>query len=194
MPLKPHNGRPRRATILAGTLGTFPLELFLQPSPLQTGSGRKKVLVRKFSRDVHSGYATPSSFAHNGVLELIDQSGKVLTLEADTVKTFCFVREFLQGEDPERLARRVFAGRPRTPGLWVRLRFRDGDEMEGLVNNDLSLLDPEGIQFTPPDLRSNTQRVFVPRTALTALEILAVIRPPSAPRRKAAEQERLFAE
>ncbi len=143
---------------------------------------------------MHSGYASPSNFAHNGLLELIDQGGKVLTLQTEDVKTLCFVRDFLPGDDPERLTRRVFAGRPRSPGLWIRLRFRDGDEMEGLANNDVSLLDPEGIQFTPPDLRSNTQRIFVPRAALTSLEVLAVIRPPSAPRRTAAQQEGLFAE
>jgi hypothetical protein len=143
---------------------------------------------------VQSGYASPSNFARNGLLELIDQSGKVLTLQTGDVKMLCFVREFLQGDDPERLARRVFAGRPRSPGLWLRLRFRDGDEMEGLAGNDASLLDPEGIQFTPPDLRSNTQRIFVPRPALTSLEVLAVIRPPSATRKKAEQQEGLFSE
>lgn len=142
---------------------------------------------------MQSGYASPSNFACNGLLELIDPSGKVLTLQTGDVKMLCFVREFLQGDDPERLARRVFAGRPRSPGLWLRLRFRDGDEMEGLASNDASLLDPEGIQFTPPDLRSNTRRIFVPRSALTTFEVLAVIRP-SAPRKKAEQQEGLFSE
>lgn len=158
-------------------------------------SSRKKVIVRKFTRDWQSGYVDPSGFAHDGQLELLDLTGKVLLLTLKDVKTVCFVREFLTTDpsNPERLLRRNFAARPRTPGLWLRLRFRDGDEIEGLASNDLSLLDPEGIQFAPPDLRSNTQRVFVPRTAIQSLEILAVIGSGTRRKTDVVEQERLFA-
>jgi hypothetical protein len=158
-----------------------------------TGSSRKKVIVRKFSRDWLSGYADPLRFAAAGErLELLDMSGKVMTLATEDVKMMCFVREFLPGEDPERLIRRRFTSRPRTPGLWLRLRLRDGDEMEGLASNDLSLADPIGLQFTPPDMRSNTQRIFVPRAALQSLEVVAVIHPGARRRTLLAEQEGLF--
>ena len=35
--------------------------------------------------------------------------------------------------------------------------------------------DAEGFLINPPDLRTNTQRIFVPRTALDSLTVLAVI-------------------
>jgi hypothetical protein len=133
------------------------------------------VIVRKFGRDWQAGYADPQGFAREGRLELLDLSGTVVAIGLDQVKRLSFVREFLQGEDPERLVRRSFASRPRAPGVWLRLRFRDGEEIEGLANNDASLLEGEGIQFAPPDLRSNTQRMFVPRVAIESLEIVAVI-------------------
>jgi hypothetical protein len=41
--------------------------------------------------------------------------------------------------------------------------------------NDLSLTTAEGFLINPPDLRSNVQRMFVPRTALESLNVLAVI-------------------
>jgi hypothetical protein len=41
--------------------------------------------------------------------------------------------------------------------------------------NDLSLTSAEGFLINPPDLRSNVQRLFVPRTALESLTVLAVI-------------------
>jgi Family of unknown function (DUF6982) len=41
--------------------------------------------------------------------------------------------------------------------------------------NDLSLTTAEGFLINPPDLRANTQRIFVPRTALESLTVLAVI-------------------
>jgi len=59
--------------------------------------------------------------------------------------------------------------------LWVRLRFKDNEVLEGMMANDLSLTTAEGFLINPPDLRSNTQRIFVPRTALESLTVLAVI-------------------
>jgi hypothetical protein len=59
--------------------------------------------------------------------------------------------------------------------LWVRLRFKDNEVLEGMMPNDLSLDTAEGFLINPPDLRSNTQRLFVPRSALESLTVLAVI-------------------
>lgn len=156
-------------------------------------SSRKKAIVRKFSRDWQTGYVSPQGFAHSGELEMLDMSGKVLAVSLDEIKWICFVREFPAGEDPERLMRRTFTSRPRTPGVWLRMRLRDGEDMEGLASNDASLLEPEGILFAPPDMRSSTQRVFVPRTALQSLEIVAVIHPRKRRKAYADEQEGLFA-
>ena len=150
-------------------------------------------MVRKFSRDWLSGYVAPQGFVRDGRIELLDAGGKVLTVALDEVKTMCFVRDFLGGDDPERMLRRSFTSRPRTPGLWLRMRLRDGEELEGLASNDVSLVEPEGIQFAPPDLRSNTQRIFVPRAAIQTLEVVAVIHPSTRRRPEVAGQEGLFA-
>src|SRR6266481_4128452 len=42
-------------------------------------------------------------------------------------------------------------------------------------DTDLMQNPAEGFLMNPPDLRSNTQRVFVPREALTSVTVLAVI-------------------
>jgi Family of unknown function (DUF6982) len=39
----------------------------------------------------------------------------------------------------------------------------------------LMQVSPEGFLISPPDTRSNTQRIFVPRTALTEMVVLGVI-------------------
>jgi hypothetical protein len=57
----------------------------------------------------------------------------------------------------------------------VRLKFKDNEVLEGMMPNDLSLTTAEGFLINPPDLRSNTQRIFVPRSALDSLTVLAVI-------------------
>jgi hypothetical protein len=156
-------------------------------------SSRKKAIVRKFSRDWQTGYVSPQGFARDGRLEMLDMAGKVLAVSLDEIKMVCFVREFSTGDEPERLMRRTFTSRPRTPGVWLRMRLRDGEDMEGLASNDASLLEPEGILFAPPDMRSNTQRIFVPRTALESLEIVAVIHPRKHRRAQVDDQEGLFA-
>ncbi len=63
--------------------------------------------------------------------------------------------------------------------------MKDNDLIEGLAQNDVSLL--EGLFLVPPDMRSNTQRIYLPRQAITELEILAVIK--AAARREAAAAE-----
>src|SRR6266516_6303884 len=141
-------------------------------------STHKKVIVRKMDRDTVSGYVSPSQFVHEGKLELLNTSGTVIAMELRDIKGVYFVREF---GDSESLTRKTFTSRPRTEGLWVRLKFKDNEVLEGMMPNDLSLTIGEGFLINPPDLRSNTQRIFVPRLALEALTVLAVI---GAPRRR----------
>lgn len=158
-------------------------------------ASRKKAILRKFTRDWVAGYLPPMGFAFGGKLELLDLSGKVTAFDLKDVKWVCFVRDFNSGEtnNPERLLRKNFAARPRSEGLWLRLRLKDGELIEGLATNDLSLIDAEGLFLTPPDTRSNTQRIFVPRSSVVEMEVVAVI---GAAKRKQPppEQERLFHE
>ena len=77
--------------------------------------------------------------------------------------------------NPERLLHKRFAIRPRTPGLWLRMTLTDGEELEGLAANDRSLIEGAGLLLTPPDTRSNTQRIYVPRQAIQTLEVVGMI-------------------
>jgi hypothetical protein len=135
-------------------------------------STHKKVVVRKMDRDSINGYVAPANFVREGKLELLNTSGNVVAIELRDIKVVYFVREF--GEI-ESLNRKTFTTRPRTEGLWVRLKFKDNEIVEGLMPNDLSSNQAEGFLINPPDLRSNTQRMFVPRSALEGLTVLAVI-------------------
>ncbi len=135
-------------------------------------STHKKVVIRKVDRDTLNGYVNPNSFIAEGKLEVLNTSGNVVSIDLKDVKSVYFVREF---GDSESLSRKTFTSRPRTEGLWVRLRFRDNEMMEGLMQNDLTSITGDGFLINPPDTRSNTQRIFVPRCALTSLTVLGVI-------------------
>ena len=135
-------------------------------------STHKKVTVRKMDRDSVNGHVAPSNFIREGKLELLNTAGNVVAIDLRDIKGVYFVREF---GDSESLLRKTFTSRPRTEGLWVRLKFKDNEVLEGMMPNDLSLSMSEGFLVNPPDLRSNTQRIFVPRSALDSLTVLAVI-------------------
>src|SRR4051812_44559064 len=135
-------------------------------------STHKKVVVRKFDRDSLNGFVASNNFVSEGKLQILNTAGNVVLIELREVKGVYFVREF---GDSESLTRKTFTTRPRTEGLWVRLRFRDNEVLEGLMPNDLNQTMAEGFLVNPPDQRSNTQRIFVPRTALESLTVLAVI-------------------
>jgi hypothetical protein len=162
-------------------------------------SSRKKAIARRFTRDWVVGYvvfdgSSPSGFLREGGLEMLALDGKVIALDLKTVKWLCFVRDFNSGEpeNPERLLRKTFSGRPRTEGLYLRVTLTDGELIEGIASNDLSLVTSEGILLTPPDTRSNTQRLWIPASSLATLEVAAVIG--AAAKKKPAEerQESLF--
>ena len=156
---------------------------------------RKKVIVRRFSPGPLWGYLPLTGLLHEenrDALGLLDLSGRVQAVPLADVKYACFVRDFNAADhaNPERLSRKTFPGRPRTEGLWLRLTLRDGDLLEGLAPLDLALADgwtaDRGVHLVPPDVRGNTQRIFVPREAIASLEAVAVITTPS--RRKPLQQ------
>jgi hypothetical protein len=162
---------------------------------------RKPVIVRKFSRDWCAGYAGASlgqnaSLSQSGAdpgaaeLEILDLGGKVLHIGWEQVKWVCFVRDLPSGDsaNPERLLHKRFSTRPRSPGLWLRMTLTDGEELEGLAANDRSLIEGAGLLVTPPDTRSNTQRIYVPRQAIQTLEVVSRIGAAGRKRSEAAAQ------
>jgi hypothetical protein len=162
----------------------------------------KKVIVRTLAQAVHAGYLPASGFVAEGKVPLLDLTGRVTAIPLAGVRYIAFVRDFNLDDaaDPERLTRRAFLGRPRTEGLWVRIAFAAGDTLEGLAPLDAGLLDglveDGGLFLVPPDIRSNTQRLFVPRSAIAELQVLGVVTTPSKTRPAVPEsrQDTLFPE
>jgi hypothetical protein len=148
-------------------------------------SAHKKVIVRRNRGEILPGYLGLSGFVRNRALDLLDLSGRVVPLGLNDIKMISYVREFNLNDlvNPERLTRRTFLARPRTEGLWLRMTFTSGEMLEGLAPTDLTLLDDlvndAGLFLIPPDIRSNTQRIFVPRTSISELTLLAVVTSPS---------------
>ena len=152
---------------------------------------RKKVVVRSLDGEVSWCYLPQSGFVDNGRIEALDISGRAIAFELSKIKTIAYVKDFNLDDsvDPERIGRRCFLGRPRGDGIWLKAEFRDGEALEGLVHFDASFMDSlmedRGFRMVPPDARSNTQMVFVPRAALSGVEVLGYVAAPGKKKAKA---------
>jgi len=155
-------------------------------------ASNKKVLISRFDRESLEGFVQTPAGLDGDAIELLRPEGSVVRIPFAETKLVCFVRDFGGGETWR--DHRAFATRPKTSGLWVRFRFRDGDQLEGLLPNNLLSIEEAGFTLIPPDPSFQNQRIFIPRLALAGVEVLGVIgsplrrRPPS---KKPASQDQL---
>lgn len=138
-----------------------------------SSSTSKRVRVLRFDREPVDGFVHPQTFQTPQGVEMLSRDGNILTLPYNEVKVVCFVQDF--EDPPPDLNNRTFQSRPKTAGLWIRVAFRDGALLDGIFPNNLLQMEPYGFTFTPPDLAVSPQRVFVPRTAVKSLHVLAVV-------------------
>ncbi len=152
------------------------------------GSANKKVLIARFDRETLSGFVrSPDGFEPDG-FDLLTPEGAHVRVAYSEIKVVCFVKDFEAGETWQK--QRSFATRPKSPGIWVRFAFRDGDMLEGIAPNNLLLVEGAGFHVIPPDPTFQNQRIFVPRAALNEVQVLGVIGSPLKRRKPAAEPAR----
>ena len=140
--------------------------------PSAATTTHKKAQVVLAGRKAVRGYLNPSNLGATESLDLLTPDGEHRSLALADIRAVYFVHEFTDDIEP---VRKTFLSRPKLDGLWVRLRFRDGDSIEGVVPNDLLGLLDGGVQITPPDLHGNVTRIFIPRAALAEMTVLGVV-------------------
>lgn len=145
-----------------------------------SGSTTKKVVVRRFEREPLQGFVSPQSYLGPAGVELLTPGGAVVVVPYQELKSVCFVRDWVD-DPPEQ---KVFLTRPKMDGLWVRMHFRDGEVMDGILSNNLLQWEAYGFTVVPPEPASNNQRIFLPRQALLEMQVLGVVGSPLTRRRK----------
>lgn len=143
------------------------------------------------------GYVSPHAYLRPDGIELMGRDAQLTVIPYRDVRAVYFVRNFDIELDARE--RKVFGSRPKLDGLWVRMKLRDNETLEGVMPNNLLMVGEHGLTVTPPDANSNVQRIFVPREALQELTVVGVIGSPMRrPRKKravpAGEQAGLFEE
>ncbi len=144
-------------------------------------ASNKKVLISRFDRESLQGFVQTPAGLEGDAIELLRPEGNVVRVPVSETKLVCFVRDFASPATLKENAWRehpAFVTRPKTAGLWVRFRFRDGDWLEGLLPNNLLQFEASGFHAIPPDPSFQNQRIFIPRPALTGVEVLGVIGSP----------------
>lgn len=135
------------------------------------GSTTKKVQIWRFDREVLSGFVNPNAYLTSDGVEVLTRAGNVTHASYSDIKAVLFVRDF-DGASETASARRGFLSRPKLDGLWLRLTYRDGDTQEAVMPNNLLHVEPLGFNLIPPE---TTQRLWVPRQAVTTVQVLGVI-------------------
>ncbi len=139
------------------------------------------MIVRRFDRESVSGFVNPFGYLQAHAIEVLRPDGSLAQLPYSEVRCVAFVKEFQDAEEP----RRVFLNRPKLEGLWVRMVFRDGEVMDGILPNNLLAWETPGFTVTPPETDGNNQRIFVPREALRSMQVLGVVGSPLRGKKKA---------
>lgn len=144
----------------------------------------QKIVVQFGERSVKGFLESPgwmpqafaSGAARNGALENLRirhlDSGKVEEIPIGNVKAVFYVRSF-EG-DPGHANLNFYSRAPIADGIWMRVEFRDGEVMEGLVLNSLQYLVEPGFFILPTSPDSNNELVYVLKSWLADHRVLGL--------------------
>ena len=138
-----------------------------------TASTAKRAVLYRFDRQPIEVLVNGGTYLSDEGLEAVTPDGIFHKLPFASVKALCFFSE--SGPQDLFTQHRFFERRPKSPGLWTRFTFRDGDLLDGILSHNLLEWPAAGYLITPPHSGSTRQRVFVPRAAIIATELRGVV-------------------
>jgi hypothetical protein len=104
-------------------------------------------------------------------IRIID-TGKSMKIPMSSLKALYFVKSF-EGKGTYKEIK-FFEGHPAIEGLWVRLKFQDGEWTEGVVRNSRHFMTEPGFLVKPPDPQSNNEILYIIKAFLTEFQVLGV--------------------
>ena len=137
---------------------------------LSDGTLLKGYLYDAESFDPLSAGLTGKSLPAKIKLELSSGARKIIDLAS--AKALFFVKT-LEGKT-DYVELKFFERNPQIEGLWIKIRFRDGEVTEGIVHNSLPFIADSGFFLRPPDPQSNNRVVYVVKNFLTDFRILGI--------------------
>ena len=149
-------------------------------------SGSDSVVIRCGARIVKGHLEWPRWSAADGEAPSADGQAcdvfRVRNLEtnvmeeipAGEISAVFFVGDFTG--DPERCDLRFHAQEQVLPGIWIQVKFFNGEVIEGVVENSIRYLADPGFFLRPTDPGSNNKLVYVMKSAIVEHHVLGVTR------------------
>lgn len=115
----------------------------------------------------HAPQGSPESFRVRSLdMESVEE------VSADAIKAIFYVNCF-EGDSKHEILN-FHSRAPIVHGIWMRLQFRDGEVMEGIVYNSIRYLVDPGFFLMPTDPDSNNRLVYVRKDWLTDHRVLGM--------------------
>ncbi len=141
------------------------------------GQLSRKVIIRYVDGSLVRGFLGPEDEAtlqKNETVPFViqDVSGHSQEVRPSRIKAVFFVKTFEGSPDYSEF--KVFTNPPTGKGVWVRIRFGDGEVMEGVASNSLATYFHLVFSMKPPDPGSNNQTVIVSKRCLKEMQVLGL--------------------
>jgi hypothetical protein len=115
----------------------------------------------------HAPHGAPASFRVRSL-----ESSVFEEISADEIKAVFYVNSF-EGDSKHEILN-FHSRAPIVHGIWMRLQFRDGEVMEGIVFNSIRYLVDTGFFLMPTDPDSNNRLVYVRKDWLADHRVLGM--------------------
>jgi hypothetical protein len=115
----------------------------------------------------HAPHGSPESFRVRNL-----ESDIVEEISAEKIKAVFYVNSF-DGDSKHEILN-FHSRAPVVHGIWMRLQFRDGEVMEGIVYNSIRYLVDPGFFLMPTDPDSNNRLVYVRKNWLADHRVLGM--------------------
>lgn len=143
---------------------------------------RQPVIVRTFEGDSVRGYIASASDKQDEAespcppltghtIFAAAEGDEKAAVKMDRIKAIHLMRDREDGADQ---VVRFFDSAPAPSTLWVRVSFRDGELMEGAIQNTLPSISAPLLELQPLDHKADRQCVWIPRAAIAELQVITV--------------------
>jgi hypothetical protein len=154
-------------------------------STLNTSAQQAKVVIHNADGTTTKGFVesappmdldvllgeAPRPFPKSVTLRAVD-GGKSFDVDVSDAKAIFFVKTFEGRHDYNEV--KFFVNTPTILGVWVQVRFKDNEYLEGVIHNSIHHLIDPGFFLKPPDPNSNNEMIYVLKSSIVDYRVLGV--------------------
>lgn len=129
----------------------------------------RKAIVRTRDGSVVNGFVARKELGPK--FTILNRQAKQESFSLKDIKAIFFVKDF-KG-DPSYEEIRFLNKQKASAAVWVRLKFFDGETLEGRIENNIRLLLSGGFYLWPSDTETNNECAYISKAALVDFAILS---------------------